>query len=94
MDGEVQLAEDGGEVGEDECRYPHDHHGPGLQGPSVCWALGRALTHPWLRATMFSVTRSNCYLSVLLMVTDGSDKRVLFSLGISSDYFVFILWVV
>ena len=60
---------------------------------SVCWALGRALTHPWLRATMFSVTRSNCYLSVLLMVTDGGDKRVLFSLGISSDYFVFILWV-
>ena len=94
MDGEVQLAEDGGEVGENDCRYPHDHPEPGLQGAFCLLALGRALTHPWLRATMFSVTRSNCYLSVLLMVTDGGDKRVLFSLGISSDYFVFILWVV
>ena len=81
-------------MGEDDCRYPHDHPGPGLQEEGLCLlALGRALTHPWLRATMFSVTRSNCYLSVLLMVTDGGDKRVLFSLGISSDYFVFILRV-
>ena len=47
MDGEVQLAEDGGEVGEDECRYPHDHHGPGLQG--AFRLLGsRPCSHPSL----------------------------------------------